>query len=124
MPVVEHAKLKEFEMMGNFITGLATPSRGAKTLEVWQAGMAPSAASPLHRHDAEEIVVVLTGQGEAHAAGEVARFRAPCTLILPGNQLHQLRNTGAERLEAIAVVPIGSKVFDADGNEMVLPWRE
>ncbi len=124
MPVVEHAKLKEFEMMGNFMTGLATPRHGAQTLEVWQAGMAPGASTPLHRHDAEEIILVLRGQGEAHAAGEVDRFHAPCTLILPGNQLHQLKNTGAERRETIAVVPIGSKVFEAEGNEMALPWRE
>lgn len=124
MPVIDHAKWKEFEMMGNFMTGLATPSRGAKTLEVWKASMAPDASTPPHRHDAEEIVVVLTGEGEAHAAGEVARFRAPCTLILPGNQLHQLKNTGTERMDTVAVVPISSKVFDAEGNEMPLPWRE
>lgn len=124
MPVVDHAQLREFGMNGSFVTGLATPSRGAKSLEVWKAGMAPGASTPLHRHDAEEIVVVLSGHGEAHAAGEIAQFRAPCTLILPGNQLHQLKNTGAELLETIAVVPIGSKVFDAEGNEMALPWRE
>ncbi len=124
MPVVDHAKLKEFGMMGNLMSGLATPSHGAKTLEVWKGTTAPGASTPLHRHDAEEVIVVLTGEGEALAAGEVARFRAPCTLILPGNQLHQLTNTGAEPMEAIAVVPIGSKVFDAEGKEMPLPWRE
>lgn len=124
MPVVEHATLRQFEMMGNFMTGLATPSLGAKTIEVWKASTAVGAATPVHRQDAEEIVVVLTGQGEAHAAGQVSPFRAPCTLILPGNQLHQLKNTGTETMDAIAVVPIGSKVFDAEGNEMPLPWRE
>ena len=123
MQVVEHAGVKEFELMGNAMRGLATPSRGAKQLEVWWAKTAPGAATPVHRHDAEEIVVVLRGQGEARAGGATVKFSAPCTLILPGEQLHQLANTGREILEAIAVVPVGSKVFDANGNEMPLPWR-
>lgn len=124
MPIVQHSEVREFEMLGNFMSGLATPSRGARQLEVWRANTAPKAATPLHRHSDEEIVVVLRGQGEAHAGGKVSPFQAPCTLILPGNELHKLVNTGTEWLEALAVVPIGSKVFDADGNEMALPWRE
>lgn len=121
--VVDHAGVREFEFMGNVMSGLATPSRGAKQLEVWWGKAAPGAATPVHRHDAEEIVVVLRGRGEARADGAAMQFSAPCTLILPKEQLHQLANTGTETLEAIAVVPVGSKVFDADGNELPLPWR-
>lgn len=124
MPLVQHSDVREFELMGNFMSGLATPSRGARQLEVWWAKTAPGAATPPHRHTDEEVIVFLRGRGEAHAGGNTVRFEAPCTLILPANELHQLVNTGTEILEAIAVVPIGSKVFDADGNEMPLPWRE
>lgn len=124
MNIVSHSTIQEFELMGNLLSGLATPSRGARKLEVWQFTIAPDAATPVHRHSDEEIVVVFKGSGAAHADGQAHSFESPCTLILPGDQLHQLVNTGADRMEGIAVVPIGSKVFDADGNEMVLPWRE
>jgi hypothetical protein len=35
-----------------------------------------------------------------------------------------MANTGTEPYESIAVVPIGSKIFDENGVEMALPWRE
>ncbi len=67
---------------------------------------------------------MLKGCGEARAGGQSVPFAAPCTLILPAEELHALANTGSETMEYIAVVTIGSKIYDAEGREMPLPWRE
>ena len=123
--VVDHAKVPHFEMAGNHMYGLATPARGARQVEVWFTTIDVGAETPVHGHSAEEVVVVLKGRGEARRIGrETVTFEAPCTLILPAHELHQLANTGRVALEAFASLPVGSKVFDERGVEMALPWRE
>lgn len=123
--VVDHRAVKHFEMAGNHMYGLATPARGARQVEVWFTTIDVDAATPVHRHSGEEVVVVLKGRGEARRIGaETITFEAPCTLILPAGELHQLANRGSVAIEAFACLPIGSKVFDENGVEMALPWRE
>lgn len=123
--VVNHADVQEFVMVGNHMRGLATQSRGARQIEVWSSTVEAGQSTPIHSHNAEEVIVILKGKGEARRIGiETIQFEGPCTLILPGNERHQMANTGTEPYESIAVVPIGSKIFDENGVEMALPWRE
>jgi mannose-6-phosphate isomerase-like protein (cupin superfamily) len=125
LTVVRNGDLRVFEMMGNYMAGLATPSHGARELEVWHSIVDAGRATPVHSHNCEEIVIVVKGRGEARLIGsETIPFEAPCTLILPAHELHQLANTSTEPYETIAVLRIGSKVFDEKGVEMALPWRE
>src|SRR5262245_43951825 len=42
---------------------LAGPEHGLRALEVWSQRIDASAATPPHRHDCEEVVVVLEGEG-------------------------------------------------------------
>jgi len=119
------ADLREFRLGGNTMYGLATPARGAWEVEVWLQRSEPGAETPLHSHSSEEVIVVLRGRGEVRrVGGERVRFEAPSTLLLPGHELHQIVNTGQEMLEAVAVLPAGSKVYDQHGVELMLPWRE
>lgn len=123
--VTRWAEVQEFELDGNVMYGLATPARGARQVEVWLSRVRPEAETPVHSHSREEVVVVLRGRGEARRIGrETTTFEAPCTLILPGNELHQIANTGSEVLEMIAAMPTGTRIFDERGVEMALPWRE
>lgn len=123
--VARLADVQEFELGGNTMYGLATPAGGAREVEVWMQRSHPDAETPIHSHSAEEVLVVLRGRGEARRIGkETVTFEAPCTIILPGHELHQVANTGRELLEIIAVLPAGSKVYDERGVEMMLPWRE
>ena len=123
--VTRLAEAQPFELGGNTMYGLATPARGAREVEVWMQRSAPGAETPIHSHSSEEVLVVLCGRGEARRIGrETVTFEAPCTLVLPGHELHQVANTGREVLETIAVLPMGSKVYDEHGVEMMLPWRE
>jgi mannose-6-phosphate isomerase-like protein (cupin superfamily) len=123
--VMRLADTPEFELAGNIMYGLATPRRGARQVEVWYSRLRPEVETPIHSHSGEEVLVVLRGRGEARRIGvETVTFEAPCTLILPAFELHQVANTGREELQAVTVVPAGSKMFDERGVEMALPWRE
>ncbi|MFB3815343.1 MAG: cupin domain-containing protein [Terriglobales bacterium] len=123
--VTRLADTQEFELAGNIMHGLATPRRGARQVEVWYSRVRPDAETPIHSHSSEEVIVVLRGRGEARRIGvETVTFEAPCTIILPAFELHQLASTGRDELQMVAVMPAGSKVFDERGVEMALPWRE
>lgn len=122
--VVMHTDVRGFELSGSLITGLAIPTRGAAQIEVWHMIMNRGAVSPIHSHDAEEIFVVVAGHGEIHAGGKQHEFTAPCTVICPAHEFHQVVNAGGGKLELYAMVPVGSKVYLEDGKELKLPWRQ
>lgn len=123
MAIVGHHSVESYELQGNVIAGLATPSRGARQIEVWHTSMAPGAATPPHVHAGEEVVVVLSGWGEVQIGDVVTPFEGPCTLIAPAGVSHQIINTGAEPLTGVAMMPLGSSITTPDGVELPLPWR-
>lgn len=123
MAIVTHRDVPTFELQGNLMTGVATPSRGARQVEAWYTTLAPGAATPPHVHDAEEVVVVLRGAGELRVGDGCQPFVAPCTLIAPAGLTHQIVNTGGEPLDAVAAMPIGSSISAPDGTALDLPWR-
>lgn len=123
MAIVLHHQVVPFELQGNLMRGLATASRGARQIEVWQGTVAVGAATPPHVHEGEEVVVVLRGRGELRIGETATAFAGPCTLIAPAGVPHQILNTGDEPLELVAAMPLGSKVTTPAGEELTLPWR-
>ncbi len=123
MAIVNHRDLPDYGLNGNHHLGIATRERGAKELEAWYVTLTPGAATPVHRHDGEEIVVVLSGRGDAISDAGIAPFEAPCTLVLAAGEFHQLRNTGSEDAVLVAAMRLGSRIEDAAGAELALPWR-
>lgn len=97
---------------------------GLNQLSLWRQSMAPGAATPPHRHDCDEIVLCQAGAGELHLDGQVHRFVAPCTLVLPRDRPHQIFNTGDQPLETLGIfgaTPVGTCL--PDGGALPLPWR-
>ena len=103
---------------------LAGSAEGLRNLSVWRQSMAPGGCTPPHSHSCEEIVLCEAGSGEIHIAGEVHRFGAGQTIVLPAGVPHQIFNTGSEPLVSTAVfaatpVPVALP----DGEVLELPWR-
>lgn len=64
----------------------------------------PGGHTPLHSHPWEHEVFVVSGSGVT--AGELeAEFSAGDALFVPAGEVHSFRNTGAEALRIICVVP-------------------
>lgn len=123
--VVSHAGIKAHEMRSNAIRGVATPSQGAKEFEVWLTSIAPgSSTPPHHKHTSEEIFVFTEGEGVAVVGNTETPFKSPCTVIMPANVPHHIKNTGMIATHATVIVGVGSKIYDKDGKQMDLPWRK
>ncbi|MEJ8856721.1 cupin domain-containing protein [Variovorax robiniae] len=122
-PIVSHADLPVAHIPGIEHRTLANDRQGLHDLTVWQQTMAPGAATPPHRHDAEEVVVCHSGQGELHMEGRVHRFGPNCSLLIPRNVPHQIFSVGPEPMFATAIFATSTvEVFGPDDGLMELPW--
>lgn len=121
--VVPHAELKGYENSGNTLMGVATPSLGATSAEVWRSSIAVGSRTPEHTHASEEIFVVLAGRGVLHVGERALAFEAPATVIAPAGVAHWVENTGDVPTDQIVVVGADSEIVDANQKVMTLPWR-
>jgi mannose-6-phosphate isomerase-like protein (cupin superfamily) len=122
--VVPHAGLRTFENSGNALVGVATPSLGAREVEVWRSSIAVGSRTPVHTHASEEVFIVLSGSGVVHVGEQALAFEAPATVIAPAGVAHWVENTGTVPTDQIVVVRPGSEIAGADGRVMALPWRK
>jgi mannose-6-phosphate isomerase-like protein (cupin superfamily) len=98
--------------------------QGLSQISLWRQAVASGAGTPVHKHDCDEVVLCLAGQGQLHIDGQVHAFGANCTLVLPRGRAHQLLNTGPGALQLLGIfgsTPVGT--FADGGEALDLPWR-
>ncbi|MBS0652500.1 MAG: cupin domain-containing protein [Verrucomicrobia bacterium] len=122
-PIIPHEGLKRFELNGNGLVGVATPSMGAEKFEVWRTSWNVGCFTPKHTHETEEIFIFLKGKGRVLIGDQEFFFEAPCTVICPPGIEHQFFNAGDEPTDAIVILGSKSQIVDANQQEMKLPWR-
>ncbi len=104
---------------------LAGPRDGMRQAEVWMQVIEPGCETPLHRHDCEEVVVVLEGSGSCVLDDGVRSFGSGSTLIVPPNIVHKIVNSGDRRMLAIAVLTMAPvRVETPEGERLRLPWDQ
>ena len=99
-------------------------AEGLAQISLWRQTLAPDASTPPHRHDCDEVVLCQGGAGELHVDGEVHRFAANSTLVLPRGRLHRIVSVGPEPLEILGIfgaTPVGTLL--PDGAALAVPWR-
>ncbi len=124
MTVIAQKQPEPTPIPGIHHTTWAGADDGLTQLSLWRQTLAPGAATPPHRHDCEEVVLCQGGQGEVHIGGQVHRFGADTTVVLPGQVVHQIFNVGSTPLEIVGVfpaTPVGAWL--PDGQAIELPWR-
>lgn len=102
----------------------AGASDGLTQLSVWRQTLAPGAATPPHSHSCDEVVLCHAGAGELHIDGQVQRFGAGQSVVLPREKLHQLFSVGSTPLELTGIfgqTPVPVRL--PDGQALDLPWR-
>lgn len=125
MPILDHATITPVSLPGLEHRTLAGPRDGMKRMEVWMQTVAPGAGTPMHRHDCEEVIVVLAGSGRCEIDGVGADFGPGTTLIIPPNAVHMLANTGAEEMRLVAALSVAPVTVEApDGARIPLPWDQ
>ncbi|XP_051132243.1 auxin-binding protein T85-like [Andrographis paniculata] len=119
LPVVRN--IRELNQDGETIPGIShitvagALSHGFKEIEVWLETVAPGGHTPVHRHDCEEIFVVVKGSGTLYLASTTGSefpgspkefpFSTNSTFHVPQNDAHQVWNTNRfEDLQYFVVI--------------------
>lgn len=122
--VLDNSTLTRSVLPGIDHVTLAGSAQGLKHLSVWRQTMAPGESTPPHRHDCEEVVVVLDGRGTLQIAGETLEFGPDTTLVVPPDEPHMIVNTGDEPLTVLAAFAVSPvPVTLPDGTPLALPWQ-
>lgn len=119
----EHNEVQTVTLPGIVHRTLAGARDGLKGIEVWMQSIAPGAGTPTHRHDCEEVIVVLAGSGICELEGETQAFGPGSTIIVPADAVHRIENTGTTEMQLVA--GLGSAPVSAhtpDGERIALPW--
>lgn len=122
--VIDNRTLARAALPGIEHETLAGSDNGLKSLSVWRQTIAPGCATPPHRHDCDEVVLIQSGRGELHFEGRVVSFGPDFTLAVPRDVPHQIVNTGDEPIQlvaALAMTPV--QVTFPDCTPLELPWR-
>lgn len=125
MSVIRQADLTTIESPGgNATTPVATPMSGAVEVSVIRQRQSPAGENPPHRHDREEVIIMLGGWVEIAIDGQRHQLGPGDAVILPPNALHQLRNRGDDAADWLLVAPAGIRFFHADNSPVVPAWSE
>jgi quercetin dioxygenase-like cupin family protein len=104
-------------------TGLATPSRGAEQVFVARQSTRAHGMGPLHRHNLEEVTILLEGEAHVQVGEETVSMQKGDVLIVPPNTLHQMRSAGGP-IEYLIVSRAGATHSLADGDIRTPPWTK
>ena len=125
MAVYSNASLTPDVLPGLAHSTLAGHEHGLASLAVWSQSVDAGGATPPHRHDCEEVVVVLEGSGVIAMDGSETTFGAGDTVVIPPNKPHQIFNTGSSALRLIAAFSMAPvRVEFPDGTPIDLPWQQ
>ncbi|RLA13170.1 MAG: auxin-binding protein 1 [Gammaproteobacteria bacterium] len=125
MSIQTHDTIQSHTIPGITHKTLAGPEHGVSGFEVWEQWIEPHQATPMHRHNCEEVITVFSGKGEVIVDGERTEFGANTTLRVPANAVHQINNIGDEVMHLVATLGMSPVIpQDADGNVFALPWQQ
>ncbi len=81
------------------------PEQGAPFFNMRVFEVQPGYSTPHHSHWWEHEVFVLAGQGEVKTEQGDIPVAHGSTVLVPGGEMHQFRNTGDDVLRFICLVP-------------------
>lgn len=124
MRIVRNDQVEVIELPGLRHQTVGGYAQGFQTMEVWMQTMAPGAATPVHRHACEEVVVVLSGSGTCIVGECTYSFGPNSTLVLEADVVHQIVNTSNEEMKLVAALGTAPvRVKTAEGLPLVVPWE-
>lgn len=86
---------------------LAFKGMGSEHAAVVYFELEPGHETGVHRDSAEEIVLVLDGEVEAHTSDDVTRLTVHQLAVIPADAPHNVRNVGATTARVIGFFAAG-----------------
>lgn len=103
------AETAEGGAMGVKIRWVITEDMGAKNFVMRHFEITPKGFTPLHKHEWEHEVFVLSGKGAVTGGDENKELKQGDVIFIPGNEIHQFKNTGNEPLTLLCLIPSKDK---------------
>lgn len=84
--------------------------------------MKPGVIVPWHTHATEEVIVVLSGEGECRTENATETYSAGDVLIFPAGMKHAIRNSGNALLRQLCIFPAdpGTQQLEAESPGQVV----
>jgi len=70
--------------------------------------LAPDGYTSRHQHAWEHEIFFHSGKGEVYRKGEWQTANPGTAVFIPGNELHQIRNCGPQKLVFVCLIPSGA----------------
>ena len=99
------AKAVEQGASGVKIRWLITPEDGAENFTMRHFELAPNGNTPLHSHEWEHEVFILSGEGIVKEIDKEHSIKAGNFVFIPSGEKHQLLNSGAETFSFLCLIP-------------------
>lgn len=84
---------------------LVTQESGARSSNIWEQFLPPTAVIKAHYHDVEESVLILEGTAIVTIGNASTNVAAPATIFLPAQTVHSFTNIGGQPLHSLAFFP-------------------
>jgi quercetin dioxygenase-like cupin family protein len=82
---------------------------GAKNFVMRVFEIEPEGNTPLHKHDWEHEVFILSGIGTVVSPSGESKVKKGDVIFVPGGEEHQFMNSGKDTLEFICLIPMETK---------------
>lgn len=100
---VEEKILEEYK--GVKMRRVITEEDGAPNFIMRVFELTPDGYTPLHSHEWEHEVFILSGEGEVTSAEGKHKVEKDDVVFVPGNEIHQFRNIGEQPFKFICLIP-------------------
>ena len=122
MPIIKEHDAPRFGEDGVSVIGLASPSRGCRSVSAWRVVLDPGASSPEHTLTSDEAFVALRGAARVRLDGAEHDLRAGDCLVVEPAREFAIQNDGPEPFEAVCCMAAGGKAVVAGQDAFVPPW--
>ena len=94
MPIIDHNNIPETPWRPNYQKwDITKPGDGTTSSAMSYSRIGTGAGAPLHTHEADELIVILSGSLEVRIGDETHNVGADHTLVVPPNVPHGFKNT-------------------------------
>ncbi len=113
MKIIEYSKIEPKHFNTDEVKGVAGrvvigKADGAKNFCMRIFEISKGGFSPRHTHDWEHEILILSGKGEVLKNEAWASVSPGFAIFVPGNEEHQIRNAGDEKLVFACLIPSGA----------------
>jgi quercetin dioxygenase-like cupin family protein len=99
-------QVTQYGSTGTTIRWLINRDNGARTFAMRRFEVQPGGEIPLHGHEADHEIYILSGEGMAYTNKQEVAIKPDMFLYVPPHEEHGYRNTGKTPLVFICVIPL------------------